>query len=128
MDDLRVAIPALTKDDPLHVKRLSRGGWSDFLHILLDEGPVWIKRVLYSHQACHVETREDLKLLLAAADPWVAMSSRAPCPLCVMMPAIIVGSRVSSLATVPTRTSTSSCRIMLGLAGGGFWTGGPRRS
>ena len=43
----------------------------DFLHILLDEGPVWIKRVLYSHQAYHVETREELKLLLAVADPGV---------------------------------------------------------
>jgi hypothetical protein len=32
---------------------------------------VWIKRTLYSHQAYHVKTREDLKLLLATADPGV---------------------------------------------------------
>jgi hypothetical protein len=33
-----------SKDDQLHVKCLSQGAWSDFLHILLDEGPMWIKR------------------------------------------------------------------------------------
>jgi hypothetical protein len=58
-------------DDQLHVKLLSQGSWSDFRHILLDEGPMWIKLLLYQHQAYHVETSEELKLLLVVEDPGV---------------------------------------------------------